>query len=434
MKKCASYLLVFVLFVLVASISYSAELSYGNIKWDQAKGETINVLMCAHHYTESLKTKIPEFEKLTGIKVKLTDYAEGEYFKKVMIDLSLSKPATDVLMINNSYVNTYATGGWVAPLDPYLNDPKLTDAKWYNFADFSAGLNLLMYKDQLYGIPITIEPQILFYRKDIFQEKGLSVPQTMDELYQTAKKINSDEIAGIALRLTRGQGAWWPWSGFLATYKGTWVDENRVPHLNSPNAIKATEMYIKLNKDAGPADVMNYGWYEVLSNFQQGKVAMIIDASSFIGQFEDKEKSAVAGKVGCAVIPAGPDGYRQPAGGASWSLGISAKGGHQKAAWLFVEWATSSANDNAIAIDSGNIARNSTWDNEEFKAKYPYPDWVKASADSNIKYSSDWSFPQVKEFAQLVDIMDITLQNIYSGKPAIDAMEEAQQKTIEALK
>ena len=77
-------------------------------------------------------------------------------------------------------------------------------------------------------------------------------------------------------------------------------------------------MYAKLLQDAGPAGVGNYTWYEAVSDFQQGKAAMYIDASVFMSQIEDPAKSTVAGKVGYAPMPAGPKGAFANTG--SWML------------------------------------------------------------------------------------------------------------------
>jgi maltose-binding protein MalE len=49
------------------------------------------------------------------------------------------------------------------PLGPYLQNPKLTDNKWYDFADFPpVSLRELTYKDSLYGIPITTEQMTMY--------------------------------------------------------------------------------------------------------------------------------------------------------------------------------------------------------------------------------------------------------------------------------
>ena len=63
-------------------------------------------------------------------------------------------------------------------------------------------------------------------------------------------------------------------------------------------------------------------WAESTSMFMEGKAAMIYDANVFKALYENPKESKVAGKVGYAVIPAGPTGKRLPHV-SNWSLSIS---------------------------------------------------------------------------------------------------------------
>jgi ABC-type glycerol-3-phosphate transport system substrate-binding protein len=73
--------------------------------------------------------------------------------------------------------------------------------------------------------------------------------------------------------------------------------------------------------------------------FTAGQAGMIADADFFAASYEDPAKSKVAGKVGYALIPAGPGG-KTHAGLWTWALGINKATKNKEAAWLFVEWAT----------------------------------------------------------------------------------------------
>ena len=49
--------------------------------------------------------------------------------------------------------------------------------------------------------------------------------------------------------MKRGEGPDWPWSVFVSNYGGAWVDKDDNPHVNTPEALAATEMYVKLVKN-----------------------------------------------------------------------------------------------------------------------------------------------------------------------------------------
>lgn len=398
--------------------------------------QSITVFMAVHHYTTGLKDMIPDFEKATGIKVTLNELPEEEFFKKTTIELSSGKPSFDVFFLNQGFVPQYAEGGWLEPLQKYIDDPTLTDKAAYDFADYpAAALVRPTFKGNLVGIPASVEPQIMFYRKDILQQQGMPVPKTMDELYQTAVKIkaNVPGMAGIALRLRRGAGSYWPWLGVVSDFKGQWVDKDGKVYLSSPETIAATEMYIKLIKDGGPDAPLNYGWYECLTSFQQGKSAFLLDANSWIAAFQDPSKSQVVGKVGAAPIPAGPGGYVQAAGGSSWMLGIPSQSGNKKLAWKFISWASSKPVTLHIAIKGGDITRSSTWVDPSFVKVYPFPDWIDASSTTTSKYNDTYYLPSTTKLSAMGEIIDVALQNIFIGKSAGDELKSAQQQTEDLL-
>jgi multiple sugar transport system substrate-binding protein len=419
---------------LTFAASQHATAEDANIDWKMAKGKTITVSVPTHPYIDSIRSSIPQFEELTGIKVVLEEASEQEYFKKVLLDLSSGSPSTDVFMSVHFAIPQYAKGRWMEPLGPYLQDPKLTDNKWYDFADFPpVSLRELTYNDALYGIPITTEQMTMYYRKDLFEAKGLSVPNTMDELYDTVKKLNNPPtVAGIALRLKRGEGPDWPWNTFLCDYGGTWVDKDGVPHVNSPEALAATEMYLKLVRDAGPSGAVNYSWYEGSSDFAQGKLAVFIDAQGFVGGFENPEKSKVVGKIGYAVMPASPS-TRSVGGSTAWCWGMASGSKNKTAAWLFIEWATSKQIGNQASL-AGWIARTSAWSDPDLSKKFP-PEWLKVNLEGIKNYSDTYTYPQVTVMPQLVDIISVALQEAFTGTKTVQqALDEAQQKHLELLK
>jgi ABC-type glycerol-3-phosphate transport system permease component len=121
----------------------------------------------------------------------------------------------------------------------------------------------------------------------------------------------------------------------------------------------------------GPPGSENNHWYEASSIFSQGKAAMYTDANSLFPVIEDAQKSKVVGKVGYALFPKGPKGqYGSTV--AAWGLAMPESSKNQKAAWLFMQWAT--AKDQVIAVQSekGVLgARESVWKDPKGSAKVP---------------------------------------------------------------
>src|SRR5258708_35139988 len=90
--------------------------------------------------------------------------------------------------------------------------------------------------------------------------------------------------------------------------------------------------------DRGPPNWANMQWYDAMEAFTAAQAGMIADADFCAANYEDANKTKVAGKVGYALIPAGPGGKWHSVLW-TWALGISRARKNKQAAWLFVQWA-----------------------------------------------------------------------------------------------
>jgi multiple sugar transport system substrate-binding protein len=97
------------------------------IDWRQADGKSLTIGLNKHPFTESLLPLIPEFQKLTGIKVDYLILPEAEYFTRLVADLSQQRGELSVIMTGPMRNWDFAPPGWIPPLDDFLNNPKLTD-------------------------------------------------------------------------------------------------------------------------------------------------------------------------------------------------------------------------------------------------------------------------------------------------------------------
>ena len=86
---------------------------------------------------------------------------------------------------------------------------------------------------------------------------------------------------------------------------------------------------------------------------------------------EDAQKSKVVGKVGYALFPRGPKGqYGSTV--ASWGLAMPKSSKNQKAAWLFMQWATAREQVLAVQSEKGVLgARESVWKDPKGLTKVP---------------------------------------------------------------
>jgi multiple sugar transport system substrate-binding protein len=350
---------------------------------------------------------------------------------KRLVDLSSGVGAFDIVMMD-SICTQAALAGWIENLDIWFNRRDLVDKAAYNVADISPSFKRsFTVNGSLYAIPVSGEKQILFYRKDIFQARGLKVPVTFDELYQTAQLLKKDFPAGILLRgqkihtVSNTTGVIWSYGGKIADDP---VNYNRAV-FNSPEGIRGADMYTTLAREFGPPGIGNYTWYECVSDFQQGKAPMYLDMSVFMSQFEDPKNSQVAGKVGYAPMPAGPAGSK-PTGGA-WAVSMSTASKNKEAAFLFLAWVTGPEISKKLAIEGGIAARGALLSDPELARKYPL-DWLTAYQNALAVDVPETTFPIISKNEEYLDTIGTAFNSLIlrkrDVKPVLD--EAAEKVTV----
>ena len=173
------------------------------INWRQAEGQEITIAVIPASYFENLITLQPQFEALTGVRLRFEKVPPGQIRQKALLDLS-SKTATYAThAADPMYYPLYVSNKWVDPLDRYLNDASLTDASWFNYNDIlKAWRDADSIDGKPYGIPYDGEVTVQVYRKDLYDAKGLKPADTYDQLVSNAKALHdpANRVYGLALR------------------------------------------------------------------------------------------------------------------------------------------------------------------------------------------------------------------------------------------
>ena len=412
MKKTLSIVLAVLLGVGTVSSTV-----FAGVDWKQSQGIEIRFLMNKHPFTTYIEPKVAEFEKMTGIKVILEAFPEDQYRNKRTIELNAGGKVDGYMIMPGQDDLHYWKAGWLQPLDAYLADPALTEADW-NFKDFFPSFAKASSVDgKLIGIVINAETSLLAYRKDLFTKFKLKVPQTMKELEEVAKffhgkEVDGKKMVGITLR-GKGAAATSQWVDFLYSFGGSWTNAQGKSNFASPQDIAAFKFYGDLLRNYGPQGGAMLHWAESTSMFMEGKAAMIYDANVFKALYENPKESKVAGKVGYGVIPAGPAGRLPHV--SNWSLSISKTSTpeRQKAAWLFVQWATNKNNCLGGLLAGVPAGRASAWNSKEYKSKDDHPDWTTNTMKSFEIGQPQWNPPVIN----VPEIRDIT------GQVIVDAIE-----------
>ncbi|WP_328317379.1 ABC transporter substrate-binding protein [Streptomyces sp. NBC_00388] len=184
---------------------------------------------------------------------------------------------------------------------------------------------------KIWGIPQTIDTQLLYYRKSLLREANVQPPRTLDELVDAAKALTGKKVKGLFLGNDGGAGV----LGGTPLYSAglSLVTENGKAGFDDPAAARTLAKFHRLYADkslllGAPAD-----WSDP-SAFVQGLTAMQwcgLWALPAVGKALGDDFGVLPfPKDGAAGKPSVPVG--------AYSSAVSARSRHRTEAKAFAKW------------------------------------------------------------------------------------------------
>jgi multiple sugar transport system substrate-binding protein len=362
MKKCLA-----IVTVAVASAMATAAMAQQPFNWKKYDGETINFLSSNHPWPNALAEYLPEFTKLTGIKLKIDTYNENQMRQRLTTLMQTHSAAVDVFLTTPTREGRlFATAGYYKDVKPLLNDPTMTPSD-YDYADFSPVLTRTStIKGVTIGIPLNIEGPVLSYRTDIFAACHLQVPAYIEDLMTTAaalKKCKPD-IVPIS---TRGMKEVlnFTFGPVLFNFGGSYDNPVDGKYLCNAPGIKAVQFYADLLDNYGPPGVNTYTFYQTSELMGQGRAAMTLESTNEYATVTNHEGRAE--DVGVAVLPPGKESHVLMPLVIGWHIAIPAASQKVGPAWYFILWATSKEMEARLALKGVAPPRQSVFHSPDFQ-------------------------------------------------------------------
>ena len=334
-------------------------------EWRQFAGTTLNFISENTAPTSAIAANLKPFKDLTGIDVKFSQLELTALVQKVALDFASGLGAYHVV-----YADPYQVlapyHAAIADLNTFNDDPnlpKIRDLKDFIPTQLDAA-GRFVDRTKLYALPYDAPTLIWMYRKDIFEKhRGRmqddlgfdpfpSDSSTWEQFYEISswirKNASGDVPYGSGHQAKQHDSLMNDFSNVLWAYGGDYFangpdvgrygsDDPGTPLLDRPESIAGAEMYRKLVSIAHPAST-GWDWAGLAEAFMAGQVAMGAEWHEFAAGIE---KSRIAGKVGYARLPRGPKRSANMYGGTGIAINAVTPIREQKAAWLFVNWATS---------------------------------------------------------------------------------------------
>jgi multiple sugar transport system substrate-binding protein len=353
----------------------------------------------------------PLWEELTGIKVNVVESQVNEMFPKMLQEHRAGTGAYDVLSVVPAWMGDMVRAGAVEPLDEYVDK--------YGYREELEDIgdvyreNQMRIGDTIYGFPDDGDVLILYYRKDIFEEMGLSVPTTWDEFYEVSKAITdakAPEVYGAGFMRVRGLLHYFYQERARNEGCVFFDAESMAATINGPGCVTALAGMVKDNTTMPPG-VEQWGAIESLAAFNAGQIAMtqwwppVGRWSAGYGTDDIAMQwvppSVVAGKVGYALPPGG-----HPQLAAGFALAVSSSSANKEAAYLYIQW-----------INSIDISH------QRVQLPYALRDPFRKSHFSSPEYQSRW--PDAKHYLEAAEkgavsgLLDLSIINTFAYEDAL---------------
>lgn len=236
--------------------------------------------------------------------------------------LSVKQSSIDVFQIDVVWPGILKTH--LLDLSPYVPQEEID-------SHFDSIIKNNTVDGELLAMPLYTDVGVLFYRDDLLKKYNRDVPETWQELTETAQLIQqSERSAGI-------RDMWgYVWQG--KAYEGLtcnaleWISSSGGGHIvnadgtitaANDNAAAALDLAASWVGNITPPGVLNYSEEEARGVFQSGK-AVFMRNWPYAWSLAQGDNSPIKGKVGVTMIPNGGkegDPHSGTLGG--WQMGVS---------------------------------------------------------------------------------------------------------------
>jgi len=185
----------------------------------------------------------------------------------------------------------FASKGYIQSVDPII-------AAWQKSgqtSDFQPQtLSVLKYQGHQVAIPWAIDIRVMYYRKDLFHQAGITnLPTTWPEFRAVAQKLTDKKKGVYGFGMPGDTGGEQVVLAFMLNNGGGLFTKTGQPGISTPRNQEAVDFLVSMAKD-GSIDPAGAGWQgtDLQKAFGTGRVAMMINnpgaqtnyPSSFLGK------------------------------------------------------------------------------------------------------------------------------------------------------
>lgn len=295
--------------------------------------DTLTICHGGHPIMVASQKILDKWAKKEDVSLTTTLIAYDVYVPKVTQMLTTGSPQCDIIWHNDDWGQLWkqylVTTDDVVGIDTVAKQP--LDAFWND-------------DHKLTVVPMAHTMGTFFYRTDLISPS--EVPKTFDEIVKLGEKLQTEGkvkwgyVGGMALNHTWFSQWWTMWNNGCDIFKPIYGRDNKVLAENGWTSIIDQPCHKQIvdfwwdalhKNKISPEAMTSYGRNEANAIFMAGDAAITVADSTFWGDYNDKNKSKVAGKIDMAPFPIGP-GRQTPISWIDiwgWAIPKSASPAHQ---------------------------------------------------------------------------------------------------------
>jgi multiple sugar transport system substrate-binding protein len=419
----------------LAGCSGSGSAAAGSSPSPAAKGQKVTLTYV--NWDGGMDKVVEEWNKANpDIQVKLSKPSGTGYtlYNKLITN---NKAGTnpDVTEVEYQALPALIANQVVVPLDQYLPDLSGLSAKFGK-----SSMSQVQFEGKTYGVPQNICPMVFFYRKDVFDKLGLSVPKTWDQYAATAAAIHKADPKKYIGNFTAADPGWF--AGLVQQAGANWWKANGQTWnvaINDAASKKVADYWDGLIKNGVVSPEPNWSaqWNTDMNN---GTLVGWVGAQWGPNQLPSIAKDT-ASKWEAAPLPAWTAGNTTVGIWGGETEAVTANSKHPAEAAKFVEWMNSSDAGVASLIKNVQVFPASIPGQALPELKTPPPfmsdqpnyNTLMATVSKGVRTFDIWGPNANVTFDSYSNAFGAALQKKTSLAAALDTMQNATVSDMKKL-
>jgi len=365
----------------------------------------------------------PAFEaEHPGVTVNVERFEYDPYQDMVITTLASGEGVPDVVTLDPMWTGDLIRGGTVLPLDQAEQE--------LNVADFVAGgWNLYAWQGVQYGVPLDLDFNLLFYRKDVYEAAmdalGMTeFPTATEDFLKLAEEVVA-ETGKPAVILYQGDYYAW-YQSFLAPMGGNLMNDEGTQYIfNSDAGVEALQLY---------SDVINqykvgklWDWDvdgDPMVALSGGDAMGVMHGSWFATEIASGAPD-MAGQWAIAPVPWGEAGRPVDAATGGACLSIPTGAAEPDLAWEFIKFSMTPENQTEyFKIVAGVPSLKTSWGDPAFDEINEY---FGIPLGRSV---ADWSLRAMPMQLPSLEVSDLIGEAIYKATTGEATPKEALDEAV----